>query len=125
MEDPGSEDYFFGNVIHTYTRKQAIEDGVLIDVSKLAKEAGIVYPVAMTDTVYQKYVTVPEGAEAQDETGRLWDIVYLLRLAIQKSKGESQIEYKIYVKDGSNKLQKVILKALFCPGDDAEPVITI
>ena len=31
---------FFGNIISTYTRAQAIEDGVLIDVSPIAKEAG-------------------------------------------------------------------------------------
>ena len=32
-------------VIFTYTRAQAIADGVLIDVSKLAREASFRYPV--------------------------------------------------------------------------------
>ena len=31
---------FFGKVISTYTRAQAIEDGVLIDPGSMAKEAG-------------------------------------------------------------------------------------
>ena len=35
------------DVIFTYTRKQAIEDGVLIDVSEMAMEAGFRYPVAV------------------------------------------------------------------------------
>jgi len=30
----------FGNVIDTYTRAQAIEDGVLIDVTDVAKKSG-------------------------------------------------------------------------------------
>ena len=38
----------FGPVIYTYTRAQAIEDGVLVDVSTLAAEAGIRYPTAVT-----------------------------------------------------------------------------
>ncbi len=39
---------FFGNVIHTYTRAQAIEDGVLIDVSETSSEAGFKWPAAIT-----------------------------------------------------------------------------
>jgi type I site-specific restriction endonuclease len=31
---------FFGEVISTYTRSQAIEDGVLIDASVMAQEVG-------------------------------------------------------------------------------------
>ena len=35
-----SAESFFGEVISTYTRAQAIEDGVLIDAGSIAKEAG-------------------------------------------------------------------------------------
>lgn len=35
-------------VIHAYTRAQAIEDGVLVDLSDLAREAGFRFPVAVT-----------------------------------------------------------------------------
>src|SRR4051812_27741843 len=38
----------FGEVIFAYTRKQAIEDGVLVDVTETAKEAGFKIPVALT-----------------------------------------------------------------------------
>lgn len=31
---------FFGDVIHVYTRAEALEDGVLVDVSEMAREAG-------------------------------------------------------------------------------------
>ncbi len=35
-----SVESFFGEVISTYTRAQAIQDGVLVDVSAMAREAG-------------------------------------------------------------------------------------
>src|ERR1039458_9449603 len=49
------EDPVFGNVIYSYTRKQAIEDGVLVDITEMAKEAGIKYPVAITSTAFFGY----------------------------------------------------------------------
>jgi hypothetical protein len=36
------------DLIHRYTRADALRDGVLIDASATAKEAGIVFPVALT-----------------------------------------------------------------------------
>ncbi|MHB1685408.1 MAG: DUF6573 family protein [Bacilli bacterium] len=38
-------------IIASYTRAQAIEDGVLIDVSNMAKEAGLTIPVVVTTKV--------------------------------------------------------------------------
>jgi hypothetical protein len=73
--------------IYRYTRAQAIEDGVLIDVSAVAREAGIAYPVALTSAAWGRCVTVPPGVEGQDEAGRLWDVLWLLRLAIGRSDG--------------------------------------
>jgi hypothetical protein len=65
------------DLIHRYTRAQAIEDGVLIDVSATAREAGIRYPVALTWAVWARCVSVPHGVECQDEAGRLWDVLFL------------------------------------------------
>jgi hypothetical protein len=51
--------------IHSYSRAQAIADGVLVDVT--AKEAGFKYqPVALTRAVFDLYVKVPEGVTCQD-----------------------------------------------------------
>jgi len=41
----------FGPVIYGYSREQAIADGVLIDVSELAREAGFRILVAVTAAV--------------------------------------------------------------------------
>ena len=51
------ENDIFGEVIFAYTRRQAIEDGVLVDVTKEAKEAGYVFG-GTSMTVLRK-ITVP------------------------------------------------------------------
>src|ERR1035438_4884561 len=68
----------FGPVIYAYTRSQAVADGEQVEVSKIAAEAGIRFPVFLTRGVYDAYVTVPPGVTGQDEAGRLWDILWLL-----------------------------------------------
>jgi hypothetical protein len=67
------------NIIYAYTRKQAVEDGEQVDVSTTAAEAGIRFPVFLTRRVFGAYVTVPPNVTGQDEAGRLWDIVSMLR----------------------------------------------
>ena len=69
------------DLIHRYTRADAIRDGVLIDVSAVAQQAGIRYPVALTAAVWAECVAVPPGVECQDEAGRLWDVLPMLRFA--------------------------------------------
>jgi hypothetical protein len=114
-------------MIHTYTRAEAIADGVLVDVSEMAKEARFKYPVALTRAAYVKYVEVPEGMTGQDEQGRLWDILNMLRFAAVKSRGESEILFKLYVRvqKGDRKPRLVTLKSVCGPNDDASPCITV
>jgi hypothetical protein len=57
-------------------RAEAIADGVLIDVSAVAREAVIRYPVALTAAAWAKRVAVPPGVPCQDEAGRLWDVLW-------------------------------------------------
>ena len=115
-------------VISSYSRAQAIEDGVLVDVSSVAKEAGIKFPVAMTATVWGKYVEVPEGVGWQDESGRLWDIVWMFRCAAAKFDGDTLL-FKLYVRNHNRgrltRQDLVTLKAICGPGDNGEPVVTI
>jgi hypothetical protein len=115
-------------VIYAYTRAQALEDGVLIDVSSVAKEAGIKFPVAMTSTVWGECVEVPEGVIGQDEKGRLWDILWMFRCAAARFNGDTLL-FKLYVRNHNrerlNSRDLVTLKAVCGPGDTPEPVITI
>ena len=51
MPEPGNATAF-DPVISVYTRAQAIEDGILVDVSETAREAGFRIPVAVTRSVW-------------------------------------------------------------------------
>lgn len=112
------------DVVHRYTRKQAIEDGSLVDVSGVAREVGIKHPVAITRTVYDRYVQVPEGVVCQDESGRLWDVLWMFRMAARSVSGGEML-YRLLVRNDNTRPKPVTLKAVCGPGDDADPVITI
>jgi hypothetical protein len=114
-----------GDVIYGYSRSQAIEDGAMVDVSELAREAGIKFPVAVTNGVWAEYIAVPEGVKCQDEKGRAWDIVWMLRMAITAGKGGEEIRYSLMVRNNNRRSKRVTLKAVCGPGDDGESVITI
>jgi hypothetical protein len=113
------------DLIHEYSRKQAIADGILIDVSLTAKEAGIKHPTALTCTVWGQFVQVPEGVEAQDEPGRLWDLLRMLRGAIEHCPGSDTVYFYLHVRHDNQTVKRHLLKAVCGPGDDGEPVITV
>ena len=113
-------------VIYAYTRKQAIEDGVLIDVSERAQEAGFRVPVALTTAAWAECVSVAHGLSDQDETGRLWDVLWMCRFyASQHQAGGPEILFRLVVKKRAGKLEKVMLKAICGPDDDGSPCVTI
>jgi hypothetical protein len=114
------------DLIYRYTRADAIRDGVLIDVSEVAKEAGLRWPVALTAAVWAKCVEVPPGVACQDEAGRLWDVLWMLRLAARQS-GGSEVRFGVHVRnDNSEGTPPLVqLKALCGPGDQGEPVLTV
>jgi hypothetical protein len=111
-------------VIHRYTRAQALADGVLVDVSAVAREAGIKYPTALTRAVFDRYVTVPPKVECQDEAGRLWDVVYMLSLACRRVDGPILL-YTVYVRNDNRRPRPVRLKAVCGPDDDGSPCLTV
>ena len=118
----------FGEVIYAYTRKQAIADGVEVDVTKTAQEAGIRFPVFLTRGVYDAYVAVPEGVTGQDEAGRLWDVVWMLRFGIIRARpGVQRIPVAFYVRNDNRAPRLVKLIATCGPLDidDPQPAITI
>lgn len=120
----------FGDVIYSYSRAQAIEDGVLIDVSETAREAGIKFPVALTSAVWDEYVEVPFGLRGhQDPKGRLWDIIFMFRMSVKNNGEQNPLRFCLYVRNTHRETldnrDKIELKAHCGPGDTAEPVITI
>jgi len=119
------------DLIYSYTRAQAIEDGVLIDVTSMAKEAGIKYPVALTDGLYHELIVPPLelAKEGQTIEGRLWDTLMVFRYAASGADG-NLIYFHVRFQtsstsEGSPVTRLARLKALCHGGDDLEPVITI
>jgi hypothetical protein len=117
----------FGEVIYAYTRKQAVADGVQVEISQTAREAGIRFPVYLTRAVYDAYVTVPEGVTCQDEAGRLWDLAWMLRHAIGQSGGGNHLPFALYVRNDNRRAKLVKLVAECGPLDidDPQPAITV
>lgn len=130
-EDPTATE-LFGAVIYSYTRAQAIEDGVLVDVSETAREAGFRWPVAMSSAAWAECVAWSDEDDQrqvhQDESGRLWDVLWSAFVAIRSTGGGTQMEYPFYCvpRDGKTTDARLTRLKLVCgPGDDGEPVITI
>ncbi len=117
-----------GPVIYSYTRKQALADGMQVDVTKTAREAGISFPVFLTRTVFDTYVAVPAGVTGQDEAGRMWDLCWMLRYAILRSSNHSdRVPVTLYVRNDNRgaKLVKLIAQCGPLDIDDPQPSITV
>ena len=127
------DDSLFGNVVFSYSRQRALDEGVLIDAGELAKEAGFNTPVALTDAVWHDCVSWCDEDSSrqihQDQTGRLWDVLYMAAYAIRADKAVSNpLLYQFYrvPRDGvATKAKLITLKIVIGPGDAGEPVITI
>jgi hypothetical protein len=118
----------FGEVIYTYTRARAVADGYQVEVTKTAQEAGIRFPVFVTRAVYDAYVTVPPDVTAQDEAGRLWDVLTLLRHAIRQSTpGQTRLPFALYVRNDNRRprLVKLIATCGALDFDNPQPAITV
>jgi hypothetical protein len=133
----------FGPMVFSYTRKQAIEDGVLVDLTAdgetklLCKEAGFKLPVAMTATAFHDTVlagttehdgefTFPSG---QSTKGRLWDVLTVLFFTIRAANRNGDTD-RVYFKvdvdvNGDGKHETVKLWCQCGPGDGGEPVLTV
>lgn len=120
-------------IIFAYTRAQAVADGVQVEVTKTAQEAGIRFPVFLTRAVYDAYVTVPPDVQCQDEAGRLWDILWMTRFAILR---QSTLNHQpstthcpvalYFSQDGrTSRLIKLVAQCGPLDIDDPAPAITI
>jgi len=120
-------------VIFSYSRAQAIEDGVLVELDPATvREAGFKFPIAMTSAAFSQVVWPIDDEKSaawltkhgQDFQGRLWDVLSVLRFAVRR--GGAQLTMIVKVLNHRTKCrQNVTLKSVCGPGDNLEPVITI
>lgn len=114
-------------IVSQYTRAEALEDGVLVDVSEAARNVGIRFPVAMTAATWSTCVAMTPAAERAgcDERGRLHDVLWMLLCAIRRSRPGSVVRFEVLCVTTSRRPTCIPLRAVVGPGDDAEPVITL
>jgi hypothetical protein len=131
MSHQPTESSLFGDVVFAYTRAQALADGVLVDASALAREAGFRWPVALTAAAWENCVAWgPGDTEAQvpqDATGRLWDVLILAAHAARTGTG-AMLYFDLHrvPRDGrARRPTLTTLKLILGPGDAGEPVMTI
>jgi len=118
--------------VFTYTRAEALADGVLLDVSPLAREAGFRIPVALTAGLWAAY-GAPDKTPASDQ-GTVWGALWMLRCAAigilpakldRHPHGETLWFQLELTPRGKTQPELVLLKAISGPGDVGEPVLTI
>lgn len=110
----------FGDVIYRYTRKQAIQDGVLVELSLFFPEETRIYkyPVACTSTVWE---ILNRGSEHKDLKGRVWDLCFMAaKGGIVSRPDPTTVIFDVLI--GGHRER---LKAVCGPSDDASPCITI
>jgi hypothetical protein len=123
-----SESSPFGPVIYAYTRSQALADGVLVDFSDLAREAGFRVPLAVTEAVYKEYLDPSQALvdEGQSRKGRVWDLLQVLHFAAAVSPDRDTVYFKVlFVLTPGCPPEPIELKAICGPGDDGSPVLTV
>ncbi|MGH7297521.1 MAG: DUF6573 family protein, partial [Polyangiaceae bacterium] len=113
-------------LISRYSRAQALEDGVLVDVSDAARETGLRFPVALTHAAWTLCVSMTPAAETAgcDERGRLHDVLYMLLCAIRRSRTGREVSFEVLCVTTRLRPTCVPLRAVAGAGDDLEPVIT-
>jgi hypothetical protein len=115
------------DLIHVYSRAQAIADGGLIDVSEMARQAGWRASVALTAAVWGDCVAWDKYQPAdQDEQGRLWDVLTMALFAARGRRRSNRTLFTVLrIPRGGQLPEPVRLAIEIGPGDAGEPVITI
>lgn len=121
---------FYGEIIHTHSRAQALADGDLIDVSNVARKYGFIYPMAVTKTVWEGFVEPDLTAERYGETAvaRLEDLLVVLADRARRIEG-SEVLFTVSA-TSEGRIEDHNFKAIIGPGDnvtstDADPVFTV
>ncbi len=115
-------------VIHSYTRREALEDGVLVDVSEFAREAGFKWPLAVTRAVWEILEPSEElRKEGQSWKGRAWDMFTILCYAIRRASATDEVHFApLFIRKPGGQPLAVELWCKVGPGDDGvSPVMTI
>lgn len=127
---PASLYEIFGEPVHVYTRAQAIDDGVLVNLSDPESDTAPVcrqhykYPVACTMRVLELMRRAVENPRyCNDYAGLLHDMLWMSRVGGRKLDA-STVVFRVAIA-GAGRARYYDLKLAIGPGDQGEPVITL
>ena len=113
-EEELQADQPFGPVIFSYSRKQAIDDGVLIDVSEVARQEGFVLHTVVTCGLWSE---LGRGGPLEDRPKAVAAMLRVLRRLIRDAgPNTDRLDFRF---------EGIDAWALVGPGDEGEPVLTV
>ena len=117
-------------LIHSYTRAEALADGVLVDVSREASPAemagGFTIPVAITAALHEAILAIPPSLDGlADPRGRLHDLLWLAACAARRHRGTDRATFQVLLpcRGTRKRLRELVLHV--GPDDDGGPCATI
>lgn len=118
----------FGNVISSYSRQQAIEDGVLVDLmqdemTEVCRQH-YKYPIACTSAVFSIMQKAVENKRwCNDYAGVLHDMLYMSRKKYRELDSTSRV-FVVIIRGAGQKIFHTF-KMVCGPDDDGSPCMTI
>lgn len=117
------------DMIYSYSRADAIKDGVLVDVTAQAKKRHFGVPVAVTEAVHKMIETIPAHRRNMESAESRLDLILASFFMAIKAYGQptSEITAKVPIIEfqSGTPLRDPLLKLAASPGDHGELVITI
>ncbi|MDV6032467.1 MAG: hypothetical protein F9B45_20750 [Phycisphaera sp. RhM] len=110
--------------IPRYARRNAIADGMLVDVTSLASNLGFPSPVAVTSAVWMDCIDAPEK-DSHFETERLRIVLCWLRTTLHAGRNPNPLHFTTLCENHPAGQVRVTLRAVCHAGDQGEPVLTI
>jgi hypothetical protein len=126
--DPGPR---FDGQVFRITRQQLLADGVLLDISAIAREAALVFPTAITAGLWAAY---GDARTAEGSPRFALVLCWMLRFAARglvpvrrfKDPFSETLYFRLFVQErATGQFRLAEVKAVCDPGDNLELVITL
>ncbi|MFM7316106.1 MAG: DUF6573 family protein [bacterium] len=114
-------------VIHSYSRKQALADGVLVDQSELGRLAGFLVPVAVT----AELLAIAREHEAHRDGRPLrWFLhkaisIARLNASYARNKNSRHFLFEVSFNEEHEERATELLRCELGPDDDGQPCVTL
>jgi hypothetical protein len=113
---------------HRYTRQQAIDDGVLFDLTEWAEATGFTMPVTCTAAVWYRWIMPPEGKvePGHSKTDRAHHVLRMLFAAVRRQQATADpITFEVTGLNPQRQPETATLQARHEHDGDDEPVMVV